>query len=114
MRHDPRMYLYDVARACEAIAQFTDGVPFVDLLSDPLLLPAVERQFAIVGEALARAIELDSTVADDVTGARDIIAFCRAVADRDEQLSLDRVWDAVEGRVPTLYREVSVLLADDR
>jgi predicted nucleotidyltransferase len=54
MEHDPKGYIFDILQACKHIQQFTAGKSFDEYTGDILLKSAVERQFAIIGEALSR------------------------------------------------------------
>jgi uncharacterized protein with HEPN domain len=53
MQRDPRAYLWDIQQAANLIVQFTTGRAFDDYLADVMFRSAVERQFMIIGEALA-------------------------------------------------------------
>lgn len=52
MPRDLRAYLYDIAEACDLVADFTDGKSAGDYSADPLVRSAVERQLEIVGESM--------------------------------------------------------------
>jgi uncharacterized protein with HEPN domain len=52
MRRDPRAYVWDVREAADAIAGFVLSRSFDDYSGDLMLRSAVERQLAIIGEAL--------------------------------------------------------------
>jgi uncharacterized protein with HEPN domain len=54
MRRDPRAYLWDVREAADAIAGFVQFRSFDDYARDLMLRSAVERQLAIIGEALSQ------------------------------------------------------------
>lgn len=54
MWRDARAYLTDARDAAALILQFTRGKSLEDYRADPMLRSAVERQFEIIGEALAR------------------------------------------------------------
>jgi predicted nucleotidyltransferase len=56
-------YLWDAQRAAERIARFTSGRSFDDYLADEMLCAAVERQFEIIGEALAGLRQVDPGIA---------------------------------------------------
>uniref|UniRef100_A0A831X8P9 DUF86 domain-containing protein n=1 Tax=Thermorudis peleae TaxID=1382356 RepID=A0A831X8P9_9BACT len=97
-------------QAAELIASFTAGKTFADYEVDALLRSAVERQFEIIGEALARLARLDETLASRISEYRRIIAFrnilIHGYADVDHHI----VWDIIESKLPTLRREVTTLL----
>jgi len=67
MARDPRALLWDAKSSGEAIERFLAGKTFDEYLADEVLRSAVERQFAILGEALS---QLDKTGA----GSRQSIA----------------------------------------
>ena len=78
-----------------------------------MLRAAVERQFEVIGEALAQLARLDRPLADRISGHRRIIAFRNVLihgyADVDDRL----VWGVVETNLPTLAREVEALSRED-
>ncbi len=53
MRLEARKYLHDIQEAAGLAAQFTAGKDFAEYQQNPMLRLAVERAFAIIGEALA-------------------------------------------------------------
>lgn len=53
-----RKYLFDAAEACDAITEFVAGKTFEDYKRDRMMSSAVERQFEIVGEALASLLRI--------------------------------------------------------
>lgn len=110
MRLEARKYLYDVQQAAARISEFTLGKRFEDYQSTPMLRAAVERQFEIIGEALARLARLDETVVARVSEHHRIVAFrnilIHGYADVDDRL----VWDVVQSKLPVLRREIEELL----
>lgn len=75
MQLEARRYLHDIQQAANLIAQFTAGRGFEDYGGDAMLRAAVEREFEIVGEALARLAKLDATLAACISEHHRIIAF---------------------------------------
>jgi uncharacterized protein with HEPN domain len=57
------------------LAAVTAGKSFTDFDSDIVLRSAVERQFEIIGEALAHLARIDAAIAQKVPDLRQIIAF---------------------------------------
>jgi uncharacterized protein with HEPN domain len=78
-----------------------------------MLRAAVEREFEIIGEALAQLARIDPTLAGSISQHRSIIDFRNVLihgyADVDDRL----VWDVVETRLPVLRREIDALLGAD-
>ncbi len=110
MRLEVKKYLHDVRQAATALAEFTQGKTFADYTCEAMLRAAVERQFEIIGEALAQLAKKDASAAARITEYQRIIAFrnilIHGYADVDNRL----VWDIVETKLPTLRREVEALL----
>jgi uncharacterized protein with HEPN domain len=102
--------LYDVARACELLERFTEGVAFEAYADDPLLRSAVERQFEIVGEALRRAVEQDPTLAEEIADVARIVAFRNRLIHGYATVSAAVVWGILEGDLPALHRQVRAIL----
>ncbi len=75
MRLEARKYLHDIQRAATALADFTAAKTFADYAREPMLRAAVERQFEIIGEALAQLAKRDAELAACISDYRRIIAF---------------------------------------
>jgi uncharacterized protein with HEPN domain len=110
MRLEAKKYLFDIQRAGSLLTEFTAGKSFDTYQSDAMLRAAVEREFEIIGEALAQLAKLDASIAARITDHRRIISFrnllIHGYADVDDRL----VWDVVETKLPVLRREVEILL----
>jgi len=113
MRPEARKYLYDIQQAAMRVADFTGGKRFEDYHDNAMLRAAVERQFEIIGEAVAQLVKLDEKLAARLSGHRRIIAFrnilIHGYTDVDERL----VWDVVETKLPVLRHEVAMLLTEE-
>jgi predicted sugar kinase len=69
MRLEAKKYLHDIKRAADLLAEFTAGKTLSDYVLDAMLRAAVEREFEIIGEALARLAKLDGGLAARSRGA---------------------------------------------
>ena len=58
MKPESRKFLFDIRQAAGLIGQFCDGKIFESYQQSALLRSGVERQFEIIGEALARLSKL--------------------------------------------------------
>jgi uncharacterized protein with HEPN domain len=105
-------YLWDVQQAAEGVRQFTNGRTLDDYLADGMLRAAVERQFQIIGEALARLRRVAPDVAALVPDLRQIIDFRNILVHAYDGVDALRVWGFLESHLPGLQREVADLLRD--
>ncbi len=112
MRLEAKKYLYDVHQAAQLIASFTAGKTLAAYEEDAMLRAAVERQFEIIGEALAQLARLDEALAARITDYRRIIAFRNILIHGYAEVDHRIVWDIVQSKLPTLRREVAALLEE--
>lgn len=75
MAREAKKYLFDAREAAKRIATFTASKSLGDYRRDDLLKSAVERQFEIIGEALAQLHKVDPAIASQVPDYQRIIAF---------------------------------------
>ena len=66
MQRDPKSLLWDAREAAEVIAAVAAGKSFGDFDRDIILRSAIERQFEIIGEALAQLARIDAATAQKV------------------------------------------------
>jgi uncharacterized protein with HEPN domain len=107
---EDRKFLYDIQQAADLLAAFTEGKRFEDYQNDAMLRAATERQFEIIGEALAQLARLDESLAAGITEYQRIIAFRNILIHGYAQVDDRLVWDIVETKLPALRREVTALL----
>jgi uncharacterized protein with HEPN domain len=101
---------WDARQAADRIARITAGRAFEGYLSDEVLRWAVERQFIVIGEALAALRRIEPTVTTSISDLARIIAFRNVLihgyADVDDRL----VWGVIERDLDTLLSSLSRLL----
>jgi uncharacterized protein with HEPN domain len=112
MRLEANKYLYDIRQAASRIRDFTSGKRFEEYCGDAMLRSAVERQFEIIGEALAQLVKLDERIAACVSEHRRIIAFRNILVHGYAEVDDRLVWDIVQAKLPTLRREIEGLLSE--
>jgi uncharacterized protein with HEPN domain len=112
LRRDPKSLLWDAREAAEVIATMTAGKSFDDFDRDIVLRSAVERQFEIIGEALAQLARLDPAVAQRIPDLREIIAFRNVLIHGYATVDRARVWQVVQGNLPQLRTVLAQLLAE--
>jgi uncharacterized protein with HEPN domain len=107
---DARTYLFDMCEACERLMRFTAKRTFIDYSEDDLLQSAVERQFEILGEALAQLHKCQPKLAQQITDYRRVIDFRNLLIHGYAKVSNAVVWGIVEGDLARLCAEVDALL----
>ena len=113
MRLEAKKYLYDIQQAAKRVADFTAGKRFEDYHGNAMLRAAVERQFEIIGEALAQLAKLDEKLAARLSERRRIIAFRNILIHGYTQVDDRIVWDIVNSKLPALRRQVAELLKQE-
>ena len=112
MQRDERAFLFDILQACRLLVTFVEGKRFDDYQADPMLRSAVERQFEIVGEALAQLSRHDSDLVERITEYRRIIAFRNILIHGYARIDDRAVWDIAQTKLPVLIHEVEALMAE--
>lgn len=89
---EARKYLYDMQEAAKLVSQFTSGKALEDYEQNPMLRLAVERAFAIIGEALVQLARVDEKLACRISEFRSIIAFRNVLTHEYAQVDNRLVW----------------------
>jgi uncharacterized protein with HEPN domain len=110
MRLEARKYLFDIQQALGALQEFIGEKSFQDYAGDAMLRAATERQFEIIGEALAQLAKREPAVASEITDYRQIIAFRNILIHGYAEIDDRLVWDIVETKLPKLRAEIGKLL----
>ncbi len=113
MQPEARKFLFDVRRAAGLIVGFCADRTFEDYVGDDMLKSAVERQFGVIGEALARLANTELAVAAQVADYPRIIAFGNILVHGYATVDDRIVWGVVEASLPELMKSVDGLLARD-
>ena len=111
MRLEARKYLLDIQLAADRVERFTHGKTFPQYLEDEMLRAAVERQFGIIGEALARLAKDDAEVAAAIPDYGKIIAFRNILVHGYATVDDRIVWGVVENHLAPLRAAVLGLFA---
>lgn len=109
---DLQAFLWDIEQAAALIETFVDDRTLDEYLQDELLRSAVERQLGIIGEAASRALRHFPGIAEEVSNLPRIISFRNRLIHGYAEVSDEIVWAVVKDDLPTLQREVGVLLSE--
>ena len=105
-----KKYLSDILLAIELIQEFTAGLDFNDYNSDRKTQSAVERQLAIIGEALNQFRKLDPNV--EIENYRQIVAFRNRLVHAYDSLDNSIIWAIVNRHLKPLKSEIEILLKE--
>jgi len=92
----------------------TAGKTFAEFDGDIVLRSAVERQFEIVGQALAQLARLDAAMAGKIPDLREIIAFRNVLIHGYAVIYRGRVWRVVMENLPQLRAALAELLDEPK
>jgi uncharacterized protein with HEPN domain len=110
MRLEARKFLLDIQVATDRIGRFTRGKSFEQYLAEEMLRSAVERQFGIAGEALARLAKDDPGVAAQIPDYGKIVAFRNILIHGYASVDDRIVWGVIENYLAQLRAAVRRLL----
>ena len=107
MPHNIRKLLIDISLACEELSEFIEEKTFHDFLNDRMLQLAIERQFEIIGEALARLERKDpDNLPNKIPEYRKIIDFRNLIAHGYDVIDNAALWDFAVYHVPELKLKI--------
>ncbi len=107
---DVRVPLYDMLRAADAVEQFITGRTYQEYAEDLMLRSAVERQFEILGEAMARALRIEPALDERLVQSHGVVDFRNVIAHDYDMLSHATVWDIATRYLPPLRAAVAAAL----
>lgn len=81
---------------------------------DEVLVSAVERRFEIVGEAIARALRIDPSLAEVVPEAPQVVGFRNVLAHGYDSVSAETVFGFARTLLPDLVDALRAAMARER
>ena len=105
-----RALLFDIQHAALGVQAFVDGRSIVDLNNDLMLRSAIERQFEIIGEAMARLRTESPETCEKISEYARIISFRNVLIHGYDTINNDITWKIIQEKLPILLREVDDLL----
>jgi uncharacterized protein with HEPN domain len=104
-------YLADVLEACDAIVSVLEGVDLAAYRAERAVRSSVEREFIIIGEAVAGLRRVAPELAASITNARVIVGFRNVLTHEYAAVDDDAVYGVATEDLATLRRECASLLA---
>jgi uncharacterized protein with HEPN domain len=114
MEPESRKFLYDMREAARLLARFSEGKTFEEYTGDPMLRSAVERQFKILGEALAQLNRHDPETAKRVPEHRRIISFRNVLIHGYAAVDDRIVWGVLQRDLLRVLEHIELMLDDPR
>jgi uncharacterized protein with HEPN domain len=110
MQRDSQAFLLDVVDAGEAILEDVRGLSLVDYCARRLIRSAVEREFILIGEALANLSRVDPALFAKIDHGRQIISFRNKLSHDYAKVDHALVWGVIETYLPDLLETCRCLV----
>jgi uncharacterized protein with HEPN domain len=112
MNNAAKKLLFDILDSARSIRRWCGDRTFADYESDRQFRRAVEREFEIIGEALARLSIADGALAGRIDELPRIVSFRNRIIHGYDTVDDATVWGVIEGHLPALLEQVQQLLAE--
>jgi uncharacterized protein with HEPN domain len=110
MPRDQRAYLTDILESCDAIANAVRDLDLAAYQRTRLVRSSVEREFIIIGEAIAALARIAPGTFEAITRARRIVDFRNQLTHEYATVDDALVWAIVEIDVAVLRRECAEIM----
>jgi len=110
MPRDPRAYLSDIIESCDAITSAVAGLDLERYQRNRLVRSSVEREFIIIGEAVAALAHAAPGLFEAITRARRIVDFRNQLTHEYPTVDDALVWAIADRDVHVLHDECAALL----
>lgn len=107
-----RQYLEHMHEGAAFITEAAAGKTLDDYTGSLMLRSAVERQFEVIGEAIAKLGRVDPSTAARISNHQRIVAFRSIIVHFYYALDNAKVWSIVQNDLPTLLQETRALLSE--
>lgn len=109
MDNEIKKYLFDIKEAIDSIENYLgDKRDFNIYLSNKMLRRAIEREFEIIGEAMKRIDNLDTSI--NISSKRQIVSMRNRVIHGYDKTDDEIIWGTIVRHIPTLKIEIDKLL----
>ena len=109
---DIKTWLYDILNAIIEIESFFSDTPkdFLEYQNDLKTRRAVERNVEIIGEAMSRVLNRDSSI--QLPNSRKIVDTRNRIIHGYDTVSDDIIWGIIINHLPVLKSEIENLLEE--
>jgi len=103
--------LHDVQQAIASIQRLTASASQDDFLANEMLQLAVAFQFGVIGEALKKASELDSSLQVMIPDLRLMVGMRNRIFHAYDEIDFELLWDTIQTGLPELHTLLGGLLS---
>jgi uncharacterized protein with HEPN domain len=112
MQPESAKFLRDMLDAAEAIEQHTANRTEDDYVQQRWLRDAANWNFCVIGEALSKLNQKDSSTAQRITDSWKIMGLRNQLIHGYGVINHRIVWNVIRDKLPLLIQELRVLLAE--
>lgn len=107
-------WLYDVKQSTDEIDNYFAGKEknFSEYQKNIILKRAVERNLEIIGEAVKRILQKDSTYENKIRSAKNIIGLRNQIIHAYDSISDENIWAILINHLPKLKEDVAKMFAE--
>ena len=111
MAIDIKKYLFDILLSIETIeSHLINTNTYEKFEGNLLLIDAVERRLAIIGEALNKAVKIQHDIA--ISNKTEIIKLRHLLIHHYDETDEAIIWNIIQTDLPVLKKEIELLLKD--
>jgi uncharacterized protein with HEPN domain len=108
MNNEIRKFLFDIQESIDSIEKFLgEKRDFNVYKANKMLRRAIEREFEIIGEAMNRIDQLDSTLM--ISGKKQMISMRNRVIHGYDRIDDEIIWGTIVRHLPILKIEIENL-----
>lgn len=104
-------WLEDIRASSEFILDVVSGKSLDDYTEDAIIRAAVERHFEIIGEAIRRIAQKDSSVAERLGDYQRVISFRNMLIHGYDLVDDGEVWNVIQKSLPELKQKTEQMVA---
>jgi uncharacterized protein with HEPN domain len=109
MENQINKFLFDIKESIASIENYLQDISdFNDYQSNKMLRRAVEREFEIIGEAMARIDKLDNKI--NISSKKQLIGMRNRVIHGYDKIDDVIVWGTIIKHLPVLKKEIHRLI----
>lgn len=99
-------YILDIESVIKEIeiVKVKTGNNFNNFRSDIILQRAVERNLEIIGEAIKKLIEIDSSI--KINSSKNIIGLRNLISHAYDSIEPEMIWGIIQNNIPLLELEI--------